>query len=289
MMAADQLPSLQAAAGRATERAMQKHILLAASLVIASAAPALASSSDWYEAAGGSIRLVTAGAPDENGIVQGALEINLKPGWKTYWLDPGDAGVPPTIDVSASRNVTAADLSFPAPHRFDDGFAKWAGYEEPVSFAVAFTLADPSKPASIDAKVFLGVCESICIPVQATLTLDTATDPDNADDAAAVQAALDALPAPEQPDFGVTLIAGGKDEVLVEAAFPGEPETVDLFLAGSDGYQFGPPERKIEGDRLMFSVPILQRPEKTPEKGGLRYTLVTAAGAVSGMLPYPAP
>ena len=266
---------------------MLKHVLLTALLATASAEPALASSSDWYQAAGGSVRLVTSGGPDKNGIVQGALQVELKPGWKTYWIDPGDAGVPPTIDVSESGNVTSAEMSFPAPHRFDDGFAKWAGYKQPVSFPVAFTLADPGAPASIEAKVFLGVCETICIPVQATFTLDTASDPDNADDAAVVQAALDALPGPEQPDFGARAVAGGNDEVLVEAAFPGEPEAVDFFLAGSDGFQFGPPERRVEGDRLLFSVPILQRPDKAPDKGGLHYTLVTGAGAVSGTLPYP--
>jgi DsbC/DsbD-like thiol-disulfide interchange protein len=282
---------LQAAAGRDRQRAMPKHVLLTVTAILAtaSAQPALASSSDWFSAAGGNVRLVTSGGPDENGVVQGALEIDLKPGWKTYWVDPGDAGVPPTIDVSASGNIASAEMSFPAPHRFDDGFTKWAGYKQPVSFPITFTLADPGVPGSIDADIFLGVCETICIPVQATLTLDTASDPDNADDAAVVRAAFDALPGPAQPDFGARMVAGGKDEVLVEAAFPGEPEAVDFFLAGSDGFQFGPPERRIEGERLLFSVPILQRPGKAPDKGGLHYTLVTEAGAVSGILPFPAP
>ena len=248
---------------------------------------ALASSSDRYQAEGGSIRLVTAGAPDDQGIVHGALQIDLKPGWKTYWLDPGDAGVPPSLDFSASRNVASVEMSFPAPRRFDDGFAKWAGYDWPVSFPVAFALTDPKQPAMIEAKVFLGICETICIPVQATLTLDTASAPDNADDAADVQAALGALPGPEQPDFGVTLLKSGKDEVLIEAAFAGDPAAVDFFLAGAEGYQFATPARREEGERLLFSVPILQRPDKTPDKGALHYTLVTAAGAVSGMLPYP--
>ena len=60
------------------------------------------------------------GPADEKGVLQGALEIDLKPGWKTYWRDPGDAGVPPTIDATASSNVASAELSFPAPHRFDE-------------------------------------------------------------------------------------------------------------------------------------------------------------------------
>lgn len=266
---------------------MLKHVMIALVCLPACATAALASSSQWHDAEGGSIRLLTTGAPDDNGVIQGALQIDLKPGWKTYWLDPGDAGVPPSLDISASSNVGSADISFPAPRRFDDGFAKWAGYDEPVSFPVAFKLADPKKPAKVEAKVFLGICETICIPVQATLSVDPSDDPDNADDASIIQAALDALPGSAQPDFGVTVTAGGKDEVVVKAAFAGEPASVDFFLAGTDGYQFGPPARHEKDGQLLFSVPILQRPDKVPDKGALHYTLVTAAGAVTGTLPYP--
>jgi DsbC/DsbD-like thiol-disulfide interchange protein len=252
------------------------------------ASPALASSSDWYDVEGGSVRLVTTGAANQNGVIEGVLEIDLKPGWKTYWRDPGDAGVPPTLDASASRNIASAELSFPAPQRFNDGSAVWAGYKEPVGLPVAFAVNDPKQPATIEAKVFLGICETICVPVQATFALDPASDPDNPGDAATVKAALDALPGPERPDFGVVVAKGGKDEVLVEAAFAGEPDAVDFFLAGDNGYQFGPPERRIDGERLLFAVPILGRPEQPPAQGALHYTLVTSAGAVSGTLPYPA-
>src|SRR3954453_13341134 len=99
---------LRAAADRDRDRTMPRPLLAAALLLFATAAPALASSSAWYDADGGSIRLLTSGAPAERGVVQGALQIDLKPGWKPYWLDPGDAGVPPSLDASASRNIASA-------------------------------------------------------------------------------------------------------------------------------------------------------------------------------------
>lgn len=266
---------------------MKNAIALSLMLAAMLAEPALASSSAWRDFEGGSIRLVTTGAPDDAGIVQGALQIELKPGWKTYWVDPGDAGVPPTIDVSTSRNIASASMSFPAPRRFDDGFAKWAGYDEPVSFPVAFALAEAKQPAAIEAKVFLGICETICIPAQAALNVDPASDPDNADDAAVVQAALDALPGEATPDFGAAVVTASKDAVTVEAKFAGEPADADFFLAGAEGYQFAPPERRDEGGRLLFSVPILQQPDTAPNKGALQYTLTSAAGAVSGAIPLP--
>src|SRR5688500_18454149 len=50
-----------------------------------------ASSSEWFEMEGARIRLVTASKPDADGRLRGILDIELKPGWKTYWRDPGDA------------------------------------------------------------------------------------------------------------------------------------------------------------------------------------------------------
>ena len=247
--------------------------------------PAIAASSPWYAVEGGAVRLITT-APDSDGGIRGVLQIDLKSGWKTYWRDPGDAGVPPSIDVSASTNVGAATLDYPAPHRFDDGYSIWAGYKEPVSFPVTFAVPEPGKPSKIEADVFLGICETICIPVQTRFSIDPGTADDPAD-VAAVDAAVAALPGPEQPDFGVTMLAGNPDEVLVEAAYAGDPDTVDFFLAGSDGYYFGPPKKLDEGGRLTFSVPILDRPKEKPASGTLAYTLVTEAGAVAGQLPFP--
>ena len=74
-------------------------------LVILLPAPAGASSSDVFRTDGGSLRLVTTGLAGPDGIVRGALEIALEPGWKTYWREPGSSGVPPQIDVSRSLNV----------------------------------------------------------------------------------------------------------------------------------------------------------------------------------------
>lgn len=247
---------------------------------------ALASSSNWFETQGARIRLVTAGKPDEAGVLQGMLEIDLAPGWKTYWRDPGDAGVPPQIDIAASENVASAEFGFPPPERHDDGSFKWAGYDEPVALPITFTLKSPGDAALIEADLFLGVCETICIPVQTQLTLDPASDPNNPEDAAAVAAAQAALPAAADAGFGVTEARRDGEKLLVEAKFPGDPASAELFLAGGDGYAFGMPERVEKDGKTLFSVDILARPGALPQGDGLHYTLVTSAGAVAGLVPF---
>jgi DsbC/DsbD-like thiol-disulfide interchange protein len=262
-------------------------VLPALAAAIGATVPASASSSQWYNSEGGRIRLVTTGTPDSAGHIQGILDIALKPGWKTYWRDPGDSGVPPQIDVSPSTNIADATLSFPAPQRHDDGYGVWAGYDRPVSLPVTFTVASPKDPTRIAADVFLGICETICIPVQTRLIVDPASDPGNAEDAAAVKVGFANLPGAETPDFGVTVLPGDHETMVVQANFPGDPDAVDFFVAGEQDYMFGTPERSQKDGRLVFSVPILDRPTTKPTDGGLPFTLTSASGAVAGLLPYP--
>jgi len=255
-------------------------------IVLAAGGSAYASSSDWFEVEGARMRLVTSGKPDADGRLKGILDIELKSGWKTYWRDPGDAGVPPTIDASTSANVASAEFDFPAPQWHDEGDFKWAGYNYPLGLPVTFTLKDPAGPAMIDAAVFLGVCETICVPAQAKLTLDAARDPDNPDDAAAVSTAFAAIPPAATPEFGVKLAEkAGDAKVLLEAAFPGDPATAELFVAGEDGYVFSTPVREERDGRTFFSLEVT-RPDEAPDGTGLHYTLVTDKGAVNGLLPY---
>ncbi|CAI2935790.1 protein-disulfide reductase DsbD domain-containing protein [Aminobacter niigataensis] len=262
-------------------------IALCLGTAILAAGSAHASSSAWFETDGGRFRLVTTGQPDASGKLQGVLDIELKPGWKTYWRDPGNSGVPPQIDLSASRNVSAAEISYPAPQRHDDGYAKWAGYDFPVRLPVSFTVPTPGEPAAIAADVFLGICETICVPVQARLEVDPAADPGNGNDAALVAAALGALPSAAQPDFGATLAPAEGETISITAAAPGDPEGIDIFVAGVDGYQFGTPQRHEAAGKISFLLKVLERPTAKPAGKGIPYTLISSAGAVEGFLPYP--
>lgn len=248
---------------------------------------ALAASSAWHKAEGVRMRIVTTGTADTDGLLRGVLQIDLKHGWKTYWRDPGSSGVPPSIDVSDSSNIATADLAFPAPARFDDGSGPWNGYKHSVAFPVRFRLAAPTAPATIAARVFIGACETICVPVQAELTLDPASDADNADEAAIVENAFAMLPQEAQPDFGATAVASDADALHVTARVPGHADQAELFVASVGGYTVGIPQKTAFGDAVAFSVPLLDRPSSRPDGEGLPYTLVTRTGAVQGFLPYP--
>lgn len=255
-------------------------------LVVAPAFGAQAASSGWHHVEGGSIRVVTSGAPDEAGRLRGALEIRLKPGWKTYWLDPGASGVPPTLAAAAGGKEAAVEIGFPAPRRFDDGYAPWAGYDRPVSLALTLALPEgKDAPTRLQANVFLGVCETICIPVQATLSFDPGAGPDDPEHAAVVENAFAALPEPARPGFSAEVVEVKDDAVTVEAALPAGVRALDLFVAGTQTLVLGTPEKADGGSRTLFRIPVSTGTGAGGEE--VAYTLVTDAGAVSGRLRLP--
>ena len=88
---------------------------LALALVLAlGVPPSLSLDSGWAETEGGRMRLVVDPAPRADGTIAGILDIDLDPGWKTYWRDPGGAGIPPMLDVSQSTGHCPADDAVPA-------------------------------------------------------------------------------------------------------------------------------------------------------------------------------
>jgi DsbC/DsbD-like thiol-disulfide interchange protein len=249
------------------------------------ASPALASSSEWHKAEGGRVRLVTSGKADTEGRLKGALQIELKSGWKTYWRDPGASGVPPSIDVSTNPLLVSADIDFPAPEHHFDGTATWAGYDRSIALPVTFQMRGSGSPGVIDASVFLGICETICVPVQANLAVDTRASADDPADATTVASAWAALPAAATAEFGARLVAADTKTVTVEIAAPGGAEQAELFLAGEEGYLLGL-ARKLDPTSKLWKADIIARPKAKPSNEGLHYTLVTPSGAVSGLLPY---
>ena len=48
-------------------------------------------------------------------LARAGIEIQLEPGWKTYWRYPGDSGVPPSSISPARENVKSVTPLWPAP------------------------------------------------------------------------------------------------------------------------------------------------------------------------------
>jgi len=91
------------------------------------------------------------------------LRLSLKPGWKTYWRSPGEAGVPPDFDWSGSLNVKSVEVLWPRPEVFISFGMQTIGYSDEVVLPLRVIAENPDEPMLLKAEVDLGVCKDICI------------------------------------------------------------------------------------------------------------------------------
>src|SRR5262245_43160060 len=147
--------------------------LLGLAVVSAPAGAAEPATSAWVRTDQSAVRLIAAtDAVGSNGALQAGLEFELKPGWKTYWRTPGDAGFPVSVDWAGSSNLAAADMAWPAPHRFSLFGLDTFGYQDQVVFPIAVRAEKPGEPIGLRAKISYLICEQVCIPYEANLALD---------------------------------------------------------------------------------------------------------------------
>jgi DsbC/DsbD-like thiol-disulfide interchange protein len=265
---------------------------LAAFLVIVGAVGgAQAAVGDWVEQDNARVRLVAAGV-DANGRLDLGIEIELAPGWKTYWRTPGDAGVPPVTDFSASTNVAPeAEIDFPPPRRLDDGFAATNIYEDAATLPVRLKLIDPAKPVRLMLGLDIGVCEEVCIPSRFDLTLDVdprESDPEAAEILAAARAKLPGAPEPGVFAAEGIARAGGTDRKPVFAFDIVAPEAgkAEVFIEGPvDWYPAPPVLASTEGNRARYTVEFSRTGSKIPIGGNeFRVTVVTPDRAMESKL-----
>jgi len=141
-----------------------------------------------------------------------ALRQEIKPDWHTYWINPGDSGVPTTIAWTLPPGAEAGPIVWPAPIRFPLGHLVNFGYA-----GEAWLLTEIKVPAAAAAGVNFDVmaqanwlaCAQICVPEEASLTLsiplatETRADPGVAADFAKARAALP-QPAPWPASYAAT-------------------------------------------------------------------------------------
>ncbi len=106
--------------------------------------------------------------------VWAALTQNIRPHWHTYWINPGDSGIPTEIKWTLPEGWKADAITWPAPQRFPIGPLVNFGYADQVHLLVPLTVpanATPGQAVTLDAKVDWLVCEDICIPESADLSI----------------------------------------------------------------------------------------------------------------------
>jgi DsbC/DsbD-like thiol-disulfide interchange protein len=246
-----------------------------------------AGESAWVASNDSKARLIS-GTPNIDGkptLVAG-VQLRMDPGWKTYWRNPGDSGVPPSFDFKGSKNLKQAELLYPAPHRIGDANGTAIGYDDEVIFPVKITPDHEDEPVELKLAFEYGLCKDLCIPNDVKLEL-TITPDQGEGDAMQLESALaltpkeaasGLLPAVEKVTAGLD---GPKPEIIIDAVFPKDARDTDLFINGEETYVPVPkPEGPLTDGKQRFIVSFGGASEAAAVKGKtLTLTLVSDLGS----------
>jgi DsbC/DsbD-like thiol-disulfide interchange protein len=276
--------------------ALIRHLTLAlvALLSLASPSPLKAATSDWQQAMGGKMRLISGGR--QGNYLKAGLEIVLEDGWKTYWKVPGDAGIPPVLDFTGSKNTAVIDVKWPAPTRFGTK-TQILGYKEAIIFPLLIRAADPKQPVTLVLQGQVGLCSDLCVPLatRLNLTIPAGGERDLGSEML-IDRDLALVPTAPRAGFGLIDIthekgAGGKgdealDRLVLTAQIPKGYGTPDLFVEGPENWLLPLPKsldaKDHGGNEWRFELILDGLPKGGTTKGqSLTFTITNGDEAVA--------
>ena len=160
-------------------------------------------------------------APGETFTI--VLRETINPGWHTYWRNPGDSGEPTTLTWTLPAGWRAGEIQWPAPEAVPFSILVNYGYEGEVLFPVEVSVPANARPGStvtLNAAAYWLVCSDVCVPEDATLTLDVPVAAQGRDDPQwATRIAAAVANTPRRQD-GVNATIGTGTPTLLSVALP---------------------------------------------------------------------
>lgn len=178
----------------------------------------------WHEYEGGRVRI---GLQTiwQNGRREGIIEANLKPNWKTYWQNPGNSGMAPTLLFDQKVNY---EIMFPVPQLFQDGSDWSIGYKNSV--ILPFSVEKTENGTEPSGHLMIGLCNEICVPLDIPFDFSNIRDNENIPGFLLTQA-ISTLPQKLPSDSSIK--ASNDEEYLtVIITHPKESELSALYLDG---------------------------------------------------------
>ena len=247
-----------------------------------------ASASSWDGDTHSAVRLV-AGAAVSPVELRAGIQLRLAAGWKTYWRYPGDSGVAPIFDFSKSQNVKSVEVLWPAPHRFSDETGSSIGYKAGVVLPLHIVAENAARPTVLRLSIDYAICEKLCIPAKASVSLELArtSTPGDAALAAAEAKVPRSVPFADQGPFAVRTVrlerGSAHPRVIVDVAAPSSSDPLDLFVEGPSSDWALPLPEPIDGalapvHRFAFELDGLPPGMSDREAIGARLRFTATSG-----------
>jgi DsbC/DsbD-like thiol-disulfide interchange protein/cytochrome c biogenesis protein CcdA len=205
--------------------------------------------------------LVAEGPAVPGGEVELALRMRTRPGWHGYWSNPGDAGLPMTVDWRLPPGFSVGELRYPVPTRLRIG--ELMNFVFKGDYAVLVRLKVPpgtKEPVRLAARGrWLACTDVVCVPEQGDVSLELPVGT-GTPNRAAFDAWRKALP---RPLLTAARFQASADTVRVAIPLPRTTALDDPFVFPAlDGpVAHGGTQRfRQAGDVLVADLPAGPRP-----------------------------
>ncbi len=181
---------------------------------------------------------------------QAGLHVTMDEGWKTYWRNPGETGIPPSI-TAAGDNLESLRIDFPLPQRNSDASGEAIGFHNEVLFPLYLKPKNPNKPIAAKLAAFFGVCDQICQP--AKLDQDLAFMPASSTNDQALIAKWQGRVPQQGSIASAATIKNGHLVLGLTAVFD------DIFVEGPERFYFRKPDFTREPGKAWIKIDGLKR------------------------------
>ncbi|MGD1926418.1 MAG: protein-disulfide reductase DsbD domain-containing protein [Paracoccaceae bacterium] len=212
------------------------------------------------------------------------LRMSMKPGWKTYWRTPGETGIPPRFDWSASENIEALKVHWPRPALFESFGMRTAGYGDVVVLPIELTPVDPDRPMRLALSAELGVCREICVLEHVEQVLEIAPDAQQIGKRQ-IRSALRRVPkVPQNAEVTVAacdLGRSGSDQMLSAVLqFSDMPEAPVVLVEHKDGAWIKRTKHRMGDSSLDLDIYFVQSKDRPwVDRSAFRMTVLTETAA----------
>ncbi len=212
-----------------------------------------------------------------------ALELDIIPGWHTYWRTPGDSGLPAEIRWTLPEGVTAGEIKWPIPERIPYGDLMNFGYHDTVLLLTELKIGAqvPEGDIKLHAEASWLVCADICIPQDAAFNAPITIGPGGGETSYSEMIAATRAALPQPATWPAT--ASVKNGTVTITARPdhGEKVTGAVFFPYDDGVivNAAAQELDINNSEVRLAIPTGEKAATVSAVSGLLVLQADGASA----------
>ncbi|MDG2187863.1 MAG: protein-disulfide reductase DsbD family protein [Hyphomicrobiales bacterium] len=214
-------------------------ILLIILLAIVNKISVIPDNTKWQANHNSNIRVILSEVIDNKLLI--GLNIKLDKDSYTYWKNPGDTGLEPSIKIDEHPELIKYNIQWPVPYIIKDKYGINYAYKDDLVIPIELQLTNKGGLIDMGLNIEYGVCSDICVPIQDRIKLKIINNIENYKNNTNkfLKKALLSVPKYRHADQKVIsnariLNIGGSDYIKIKFS-----ESVKgIIIDGSDNFQF---------------------------------------------------